>query len=105
LRGADDALRAQERRADGGGYGAGTDGGATSVAVAFCCEGNWSDERVLAKVRELVLPEMERHGPIEDGSEPIEVFFSRSNPENYRYDPATGRMRFQIPTVPTPWGT
>jgi SRSO17 transposase len=31
----------------------------------FVGEGNWSDERVLAKVRELVLPEMERHGPIE----------------------------------------
>src|SRR2546425_9194539 len=25
----------------------------------------WSDEKVLAKVRELVLPELERHGPIE----------------------------------------
>jgi SRSO17 transposase len=25
----------------------------------------WSDEKVLAKVREMVLPEMERHGPIE----------------------------------------
>src|SRR5450631_2602351 len=25
----------------------------------------WSDERVLAKVREMVLPEVERHGPIE----------------------------------------
>ena len=31
----------------------------------FVGEGNWSDEKVLAKVRELVLPEMERHGPIE----------------------------------------
>jgi SRSO17 transposase len=31
----------------------------------FVGEGNWSDERVLAKVRELVLPEVERHGPIE----------------------------------------
>ena len=30
----------------------------------FIGEGKWSDERVLAKVRELVLPEMERHGPI-----------------------------------------
>src|ERR1700690_4629843 len=25
----------------------------------------WSDENVLAKVRELVLPEVERHGPVE----------------------------------------
>jgi SRSO17 transposase len=31
----------------------------------FVGEGNSSDERVLAKVRELVLPEMERHGSIE----------------------------------------
>jgi SRSO17 transposase len=31
----------------------------------FIGEGRWSDEKVLAKVRESVLPEMERHGPIE----------------------------------------
>jgi SRSO17 transposase len=31
----------------------------------FVGEGRWSDEKVLAKVRELVVPEMERHGPIE----------------------------------------
>ena len=31
----------------------------------FVGEGGWSDERVLAKVRELVLPAIERHGPIE----------------------------------------
>lgn len=31
----------------------------------FVGEGRWSDEKVLAKVRELVLPEIERHGPIE----------------------------------------
>lgn len=31
----------------------------------FIGEGRWSDEKVLAKVRELVLPAMERHGPIE----------------------------------------
>ena len=31
----------------------------------FVGEGGWSDERVLAKVREKVLPEIERHGPIE----------------------------------------
>src|SRR6266699_4665621 len=30
----------------------------------FVGEGRWSDERVLAKVREMVLPEMERRGPI-----------------------------------------
>ena len=31
----------------------------------FVGEGKWSDEKVLAKVRELVLPKMERHGQIE----------------------------------------
>ena len=30
----------------------------------FVGEGKWSDEKVLAKVREMVLPEIERHGPI-----------------------------------------
>jgi SRSO17 transposase len=31
----------------------------------FVGEGRWSDEKVLAKVRETVLPAIERHGPIE----------------------------------------
>jgi SRSO17 transposase len=31
----------------------------------FVGEGKWSDEKILAKVRELVLPKMERRGPIE----------------------------------------
>jgi SRSO17 transposase len=31
----------------------------------FVGEGRWSDEPVLAKVRELVLPRMQQHGPIE----------------------------------------
>jgi SRSO17 transposase len=31
----------------------------------FVGQGPWSDEKVLAKVREKVLPEIERHGPIE----------------------------------------
>jgi SRSO17 transposase len=31
----------------------------------FLAKGEWSDERVLGKVRELVLPRIERHGPIE----------------------------------------
>jgi SRSO17 transposase len=31
----------------------------------FVGEGRWSDERVLAKVREMVLPQIERHGRIE----------------------------------------
>ena len=31
----------------------------------FVAEGMWSDEIVLAKVRDMVLPQIERHGPIE----------------------------------------
>src|SRR5229473_5393993 len=31
----------------------------------FVGQGAWSDDKVLAKVREMVLPEMERHGPVE----------------------------------------
>jgi SRSO17 transposase len=31
----------------------------------FISQGGWSDERVLSKVREMVVPEIERHGPIE----------------------------------------
>src|SRR5213080_993159 len=31
----------------------------------FVGEGRWSDEKVLTKVREMVLPRIERHGPIE----------------------------------------
>ena len=31
----------------------------------FVAEGMWSDEVVLAKVRDMVLPQIERHGPIE----------------------------------------
>lgn len=31
----------------------------------FVGEGRWSDERVLAKVRQMVVPAIERHGPIE----------------------------------------
>jgi SRSO17 transposase len=31
----------------------------------FVGEGRWSDEKVLAKVREMVLPKIERHGPIQ----------------------------------------
>src|SRR5258707_3817724 len=31
----------------------------------FVGQGDWSDQQVWAKVREMVLPEIERHGPIE----------------------------------------
>ena len=61
----DDALRAQERGADGGNYCTRADSDPASVATAFCRQG----KMVLAKVRELVRPEMERlempvHAPV-----------------------------------------
>src|SRR5262249_33081859 len=31
----------------------------------FVSQGGWCDEKILGKVREMVVPEMERHGPIE----------------------------------------
>src|ERR1700760_4525221 len=31
----------------------------------FVSQGDWSDQQVLAKVRDMVLPDIERHGPIE----------------------------------------
>jgi SRSO17 transposase len=31
----------------------------------FVANSPWSDEQVLAKVREMVVPQIERHGPIE----------------------------------------
>jgi SRSO17 transposase len=31
----------------------------------FISQGGWSEDNVLGKVCELVVPEMERHGPIE----------------------------------------
>jgi SRSO17 transposase len=58
-------VRAQECGADGGGDGAGTSWGAASEVLHFVGEAAWSDERVLAKVREMVLPAIERQGPIE----------------------------------------
>lgn len=70
------AGRAQERGADGGGDGSGTGLGTASVVAAsgggciwwglhLVGKAPWSDERVLAKVRELVLPSIERTGRIE----------------------------------------
>jgi SRSO17 transposase len=31
----------------------------------FISQGDWSDEKIPGKVREMVVPETERHGPIE----------------------------------------
>src|SRR5260370_41827868 len=39
LQGLDEPLGAQDRRADGGDHGAGTDGGTASIVVAFCWRG------------------------------------------------------------------
>jgi len=68
LLGVDGVVRAQERRADGRHDGAKPYICTTSVIAAFLHfigNAGWSDEKVLAKVREMVLPEIERHGPIE----------------------------------------
>jgi hypothetical protein len=35
-----------------------------ATLLHFIGEGKWSDEKVLAKVREMVLPQVERHGAI-----------------------------------------
>jgi SRSO17 transposase len=35
------------------------------LLLHFVSQGGWSDEKILGKVREMVVPEMERHGPIE----------------------------------------
>jgi SRSO17 transposase len=35
------------------------------LLLHFVGVASWSDEKVLAKVRAMVLPSMERHGPIE----------------------------------------
>src|SRR6476660_2664991 len=43
----------------------------------FVGEGKWSDESVLAKVRELVMPAIERHGPIKPGLSMIPLTPSR----------------------------
>src|SRR4029079_6301789 len=44
----------------------------------FVGEAPWSDENVLAKVREMVLPTIERHGPIEGrGSSMTRAFPSK----------------------------
>ena len=64
--GPDAAGRAQERGADGGDDGAGAGRRrSTSRCCILSAMAPWSDEKVLAKVRELVLPAIEQHGPIE----------------------------------------
>jgi SRSO17 transposase len=66
-------LRAQERGADCGGncsfIAAVTAPSRTAAQqrslLHFVGEGNWSDERVLVKMRDMLLPAIERQGPIE----------------------------------------
>jgi len=53
------------RGADGGDHGAASNSSAASVAAASCRSGTCLMRTVLSKVREMVLPEIERHGPIE----------------------------------------
>jgi SRSO17 transposase len=37
----------------------------------FVGQAPWSDEKVLTKVREMVLPQIERHGPIEASADRV----------------------------------
>ena len=57
--------RAQERRTAGGGDSAGANCGATPVAAAFLAQAPWSDQAVLRRVRERVLPSITRDEPIQ----------------------------------------
>jgi hypothetical protein len=57
-----------QRGADGGGDGSGTRFDAASEALAPCRQFPVSDKKLLAKVREQVVPGMMRRGPIEDRS-------------------------------------
>ena len=45
----------------------------------FAATSPWSDEQVLAKVRELVVPSMTRHEPIKPGSSTIQGFPRRAS--------------------------
>jgi SRSO17 transposase len=62
---ADVAFGSQERGADGGEDGAGGTAAQHQSLLHFVGNSEWSDERVLGKVRAMVLPAIERHGPIE----------------------------------------
>jgi SRSO17 transposase len=53
----------------------------------FIGEGGWSDEKVLAKVREMVVPEMERQGPIEAW-----IIDDTSFPKQGRHSVGVGRQ-------------
>src|SRR6202023_1676563 len=57
--------RPQERGADRGSDGAVRSPGAAPRLLHFVANASWSDAAVLGKVRELILPVIERHGPIE----------------------------------------
>ena len=60
-----DAGRTQERRADGGDRGAGRVSAKHQSLLHLVGQAPWSDEAVLQKIRELVLPGIERQGRIE----------------------------------------
>ena len=53
----------------------------------FVGEGRWSDEAVLAKVREMVLPEIERRGPIEAW-----IIDDTGSPKKGRHSVGVGRQ-------------
>jgi len=59
------ARRAQERGADGGEDGSGEDGGAASIAAAFCRRRDMVGRESAGQGREMVLPAIEKDRPIE----------------------------------------
>ena len=63
--GLDNAVRAQERRADGGVAAPDRTAAQHESLLHFVGQSPWSNEKVLAQVGEMVLPAIERHGPIE----------------------------------------
>ena len=65
LHGPAHAGRAQERGADGRGDSPARAAAQHQSLLHFVGQAPWSDAAVLAKVRDLVLPAIERHGPIE----------------------------------------
>ena len=58
-------LQAEERGADRSGEAPDATSAKHQSLLHFLAKGEWSDEKVLGKVRDLVLPQMDRHGPIE----------------------------------------
>ncbi len=67
-----------------------------AILLHFVGEGGWSDDDVLGKVREMVLPQIERYGPIE-----AFIIDDTSFPKKGRQDAAT-RMAAAIAPLGIP---